>query len=50
MAKTKNHVNLVKSSEEIGVKYMQEWGEKILDNLYSLTLIFILHINQVVLY
>ena len=21
----KNHVNIVKSSEEIGVKYMQEW-------------------------
>lgn len=27
----KNHVNVVKSSEEIGVKYMQEWEEKILD-------------------
>ena len=27
----KNHVNIVKSSEEIGVKYMQEWEEKILD-------------------
>ena len=26
----KNHVNIVKSSEEIGVKYMQEWEEKIL--------------------
>lgn len=26
-----NHVNVVKSSEEIGVKYMQEWEEKILD-------------------
>ena len=28
----KNHVNIVKSSEEIGVKYMQEWEEKILEN------------------
>lgn len=27
----KNHVNIVKSSEEIGVKYMQEWEEKILE-------------------
>ena len=27
----KNHVNVVKSSEEIGVKYMQEWEEKILE-------------------
>ena len=27
----KNHVNVIKSSEEIGVKYMQEWEEKILD-------------------
>ena len=27
----KNHVNVVKSSEEIGVKYMQEWDEKILE-------------------
>ena len=27
----KDHVNVVKSSEEIGVKYMQEWEEKILD-------------------
>ena len=26
-----NHVNIVKSSEEIGVKYMQEWEEKILE-------------------
>ena len=25
------HVNIVKSSEEIGVKYMQEWEEKILE-------------------
>mgnify|MGYP000526887970 CR=1 FL=1 len=24
----KNHVNIVKSSEEIGVKYMQEWEER----------------------
>ena len=29
----KNHVNIVKSSEEIGVKYMQEWEEKILEKL-----------------
>ena len=27
----KDHVNVVKSSEEIGVKYMQEWEEKILE-------------------
>ena len=27
----KKHVNIVKSSEEIGVKYMQEWEEKILE-------------------
>ena len=27
----KNHVNIVKSSEEIGVKYMQEWEAKILE-------------------
>lgn len=27
----KNHVNIVKSSEKIGVKYMQEWEEKILE-------------------
>lgn len=27
----KNHVQTVKSSEEIGVKYMQEWEEKILE-------------------
>ena len=27
----RNHVNVVKSSEEIGVKYMQEWEEKILE-------------------
>ena len=27
----KNHVNIVKSSEEIGVKYMQEWEDKILE-------------------
>lgn len=27
----KNHVNIVKSSGEIGVKYMQEWEEKILE-------------------
>ena len=27
----KNYVNIVKSSEEIGVKYMQEWEEKILE-------------------
>ena len=27
----KNHVNIVKSSEEIGVKYMQEWEEKSLE-------------------
>lgn len=27
----KDHVNIVKSSEEIGVKYMQEWEEKILE-------------------
>ena len=27
----KNHVNIVKSSEEIGVKYTQEWEEKILE-------------------
>ena len=27
----KKHVNTVKSSEEIGVKYMQEWEEKILE-------------------
>lgn len=27
----KNHVNIVKSSEEIGVKYMQEWEEKIIE-------------------
>ena len=27
----KNHVNIVKSSEELGVKYMQEWEEKILE-------------------
>ena len=27
----KNHVNIVKSREEIGVKYMQEWEEKILE-------------------
>ena len=27
----KSHVNVVKSSEEIGVKYMQEWEEKILE-------------------
>ena len=27
----KNHVNIVKSSEEIGGKYMQEWEEKILE-------------------
>ena len=27
----KNHVNIVKSSEEIVVKYMQEWEEKILE-------------------
>lgn len=27
----KNHVNIVKSSKEIGVKYMQEWEEKILE-------------------
>lgn len=27
----KNHVNIIKSSEEIGVKYMQEWEEKILE-------------------
>ena len=27
----KNHVNIVKSSEDIGVKYMQEWEEKILE-------------------
>ena len=27
----KNHVNIVKSSEEIGLKYMQEWEEKILE-------------------
>ena len=27
----KYHVNFVKSSEEIGVKYMQEWEEKILE-------------------
>ena len=26
-----SHVNIVKSSEEIGVKYMQEWEEKILE-------------------
>lgn len=26
----KNHVNIVKSSEEIGVKYMQEWEERFL--------------------
>ena len=29
--KIKKHVNIVKSSEEIGVKYMQEWEEKILE-------------------
>ena len=27
----KDHVNVVKSSEKIGVKYMQEWEEKILE-------------------
>ena len=26
-----SHVNIVKSSEEIGVKYMQEWEEKIIE-------------------
>ena len=26
-----SHVNIVKSSEEIGVKYMQEWEEKIME-------------------
>ena len=31
----KNHVNIVKSSEEIGVKYMQEWEEKILEKRKS---------------
>ena len=31
LQENQSHVNIVKSSEEIGVKYMQEWEEKILE-------------------